>query len=33
MRARALYDFVADTANGELNFREGDVLEVINTVR
>ena len=33
MRARALYDFVADSANGELSFREGDIIDVTNTVR
>lgn len=33
MRARALYDFVADAANGELSFREGDIIDVTNTVR
>ena len=33
MLARALYDFVADPANGELSFREGDAIEITNMVR
>jgi len=33
MKVRALYDFVADPANGELSFREGDIIDVTSTVR